>query len=106
MSTLLTRPIVLIMMNNGLGYASIHVFYPNISKFFQSRFNFSMVQAGFISSIPYTVSSLSVPFIGGMISYLGEAYFEFMLFSTVSAVLSVHLFYLAINDVTDEGTVG
>ena len=65
-----------------------------------------MVQAGTISSIPYAVSSLAVPFIGGMISYFGEQYFEFMLFSTVATVLSVHLFYLALSDVTEEGKVG
>ena len=43
MSQLLTRPIILYMIINGLGYASIHAFYPNMSKFFQTRFGFSNV---------------------------------------------------------------
>ena len=34
MSTLLTKTIILFIINNSFGYGCLHAFYPNISKFF------------------------------------------------------------------------
>ena len=31
---LLTKPIILFMIINGLGFSSVQAFYPNLSKFF------------------------------------------------------------------------
>lgn len=41
-----------------------------------------------------------------MSGYLGETYFELMLFGSIAMVLGVHMCYLSISDVTDEGQVG
>ena len=53
---------------NAFGYSSVHAFYPNISKFFQEKFDFSNTEAGVISSIPYGIASISVPVIGSLLS--------------------------------------
>ena len=103
---LLTKPIILFMIINGLGFSSVQAFYPNLSKFFQTRFQFSNVHAGFISSLPYMIASFSVPFFGGLTSYLGDAYFELILFSSISLILACHIYYLRLNDVTEIGAVG
>ena len=102
MRQLLTRPIILFMMVNAFGYASVHAFYPNMSKFLQTRFNYTNVQAGSISSLPYLIASLTVPFLGSCIGYLGESYFELMLFASIAMVLTVHITYLSMSDVTEE----
>ena len=52
---------------NGFGYSSVHAFYPNMSKFFQEKFDFANTEAGVISSIPYGVASISVPVIGSLL---------------------------------------
>jgi len=103
MSTLLNKTIILFIMNNAFGYGCLHAFYPNISKFFQDRFQFEPLYAGFISAIPYMFQSLSVPFLGGLTSYYGEAYFEILLFTSVAILLIIHSYYLFIPDVTEEG---
>ena len=94
------------MIVNGFGYAGIHAFYPNMSKFFQVRFQFSNVQAGSISSLPYAIASISVPFFGGFTSYLGESYFEVLTFCSISFVFFTHLYLLMLSDVTQEGMDG
>ena len=86
------------MIINGCGYSSVHAFYPNLSKFFQSRFGFSNVAAGSISSIPYLIASFSVPFLGSISGMLGEAYFELMLFCSIGLILCVHVIYLTMAD--------
>ena len=53
MANILNRTIVLFIINNAFGYGSVHALYPNISKFFQDRFQFTPLYAGFISSLPY-----------------------------------------------------
>ena len=103
MSTLLNKTIILFIMNNAFGYGCLHAFYPNISKFFQDKFQFEPLYAGFISAIPYMFQSLSVPFLGGLTSYYGEAYFEVLLFTSVAIILTIHAYYLFIPDVTEEG---
>ena len=103
MSTLLNKTIILFIMNNAFGYGCLHAFYPNISKFFQDKFQFEPLYAGFISAIPYMFQSLSVPFLGGLTSYYGEAYFEILLFTSVAILLAIHAYYLFIPDVTGEG---
>ena len=103
MSTLLNKTIILFIMNNAFGYGCLHAFYPNISKFFQDKFQFEPLYAGFISAIPYMFQSLSVPFLGGLTSYYGEAYFEILLFTSVAIILTIHAYYLFIPDVTEEG---
>ena len=106
MLTLLNKTIILFIMNNAFGYGCLHAFYPNISKFFQDKFQFEPLYAGFISAIPYMFQSLSVPFLGGLTSYYGEAYFEVLLFTSVAIILTIHAYYLFIPDVTEEGQVG
>lgn len=101
MMHLLTRPVLLFMLINAFGYASIHAFYPNMSKFFQSRFLYSNVQAGFISSLPYLIASFAVPFLGSLTAYFGEEYFEIMMFGAISLVLVVHMSYLSMSDTTE-----
>lgn len=64
------------------------------------------MQAGSISSLPYLVASFTVPFLGSLTSYLGETYFELMLFASIAMVLAVHICYLTLSDVTEEGEVG
>ena len=86
------------MIVNGMGYSSVHAFYPNMSKFFQSRFGFSNVAAGSISSLPYLIASFSVPFLGSLTGMLGEAYFELMLFLAIGMVAGVHTLYLTVSD--------
>ena len=82
------------MVCNSFGYASVHGFYPNMSKFFQTKFQFSNVDAGHISSIPYLIASFSVPFMGSAICYIGDHYFEILLFASIGMVLSIHMTYL------------
>ena len=53
MANILNRTIILFIINNAFGYGSVHALYPNISKFFQDRFQFTPLYAGFISSLPY-----------------------------------------------------
>ena len=86
------------MIVNGLGYSSVHAFYPNMSKFFQTRFLFTNVEAGFISSLPYAIASFSVPFLGGFTSYAGEAYFEILMFFAIGLLFITHLTYLSMSD--------
>ena len=52
------------------------------------------------------IASFSVPFFGGLTSYLGDAYFELILFSSISLILACHIYYLRLNDVTEIGAVG
>ena len=94
------------MVINATGYASIHSFYPNMSKFFQVRFDYTNVQAGCFSSLPYLIASFSVPFLGSFIGYLGEQYFEIMLFGSIAMVITVHVAYLSLSDVTDSSQAG
>jgi hypothetical protein len=53
MANILNRTIILFIINNAFGYGSVHALYPNISKFFQDRFQYTPLYAGFISSLPY-----------------------------------------------------
>ena len=91
------------MLINSFGYASIHAFYPNMSKFYQTKFGFSNVEAGHISSIPYLIASFSVPVLGTLITHLGEAYFELLLFVSIFMVFGVHVAYLMFQDVGESG---
>ena len=88
------------MVCNAFGYASVHAFYPNMSKFFQSKFQFSNVEAGHISSIPYLIASFTVPLLGTALTYFGESYYEVMLFGSIGMILMVHMTYLMMRDVT------
>ena len=90
----ITRPLLLFMVCNSFGYASVHAFYPNMSKFFQTKFQFSNVDAGHISSIPFLVASFSVPLMGSAIAYIGDSYFEILLFASVGMILTIHMTYL------------
>lgn len=96
---------MLFMVINAFGYASIHAFYPNMSKFFRTRFGYSSVEAGHISSLPYLIASFVVPFLGSLTSYLGSSYFELMLFYSVAMIMTVHMVYLSLQDVS-EGEIG
>lgn len=93
------------MLINAFGYASIHAFYPNLSKFFQIRFGYSNVEAGHVSSLPYLIASLAVPFLGTLIGYLGSQYFELMLFTSIAMILVVHMSYLSLSDSTTAESV-
>ena len=95
---LLSRQVLIIMVINAMGYASVHAFYPNMSKFFQNRFGFSNVEAGHISSLPYLIASFAVPIFGSVSSVIGDAYFELMLFAAIGMVFAVHVMYLSISD--------
>jgi len=94
------------MVVNAFGYASVHAFYPNMSKFFRTRFGYSNIDAGHISAIPYLIASLLVPFLGSLTGYLGEGYFELMLFYAIAMILVVHVCYLSLSDVAEDGAVG
>ena len=98
----ITRPLLLFMVCNSFGYASVHAFYPNMSKFFQTKFQFSNVDAGHISSIPFLVASFSVPLMGSAIAYIGDSYFEILLFISVGMILTIHMTYLLQSDVIGE----
>lgn len=87
------------MISNAFGYASVHAFYPNMSKFYQLRFNFRNVDAGHISSIPYLIASFTVPFLGSLLNRLGEGYFEALLIVSISIVLVCHGVFLSLSDV-------
>jgi len=52
---------------DSLGYSAIHAFYPNMSKFFQEKYDFTNTEAGMISSLPYLIASLSVPIFGSLL---------------------------------------
>ena len=106
MSTLLTKTIILFIINNSFGYGCLHAFYPNISKFFQDRWHYTPLYAGFISSIPYMFQSFSAPLLGGVTTYYGEAYFEILLFYSVAILLTIHVYYLMIPDFSEEGQIG
>ena len=84
------------MVINAFGYAAIHAFYPNMSKFFQTKFNFTNVEAGTISSLPYLIASFTVPFLGSLTAYLGEKYFELLLALSSGMVVIVHMCYLSL----------
>ena len=103
MSNILNRTIVLFIINNAFGYGSVHALYPNISKFFQDRFSFTPLYAGFISSLPYMCQSASSPFLGGVTSYFGKAYFEPLLLFSVALLFSIHVYYCMLSDVSEEG---
>jgi nitrate/nitrite transporter NarK len=94
------------MVVNGFGYSSVHAFYPNMSKFFQVRFQFSNTQAGTISSLPYLIASFTVPIIGTLINRLGELYFELLIFVSLVMILTTHFIYLVLADVTLSGMEG
>ena len=98
MSSLLTKTIILFIINNSFGYGCLHAFYPNISKFFQDRWQFTPLYAGFISSIPYMFQSVTAPLLGGITTYYGEAYFEILLFYSVALLLIIHVYYMLIPD--------
>ena len=94
------------MVINSFGYASMHAFYPNMSKFFQTKFQFTNVDAGHISSIPYLIASFTVPIFGTMLNYFGESYYEILLFFSIGMILTVHMTYLMLSDVTDPDATG
>jgi len=56
------------------------------------------VQAGSISSLPYMVASVAVPFLGSLSGMMGDSYFELMLFSSIGMVFAVHVMYLSMRD--------
>ena len=60
----------------SLGYAVVHAFYPNMSKFLQQNYGLSSVHAGHISSIPYMTGSITVPIFGQVLAYFGEIHYE------------------------------
>ena len=94
------------MVINSFGYASMHAFYPNMSKFFQTKFQFNNVDAGHISSIPYLIASFTVPIFGTALNYFGESYYEILLLFSIGMILSVHMTYLMLRDVTDPDATG
>ena len=59
------------------------------------------MDSGHISSIPYLIASFSVPFLGSLISRMGESYFEVLLMGAIGMVLGVHITYLMLQDVSD-----
>ena len=78
---------------NSFGYASVHAFYPNMSKFFQEKFHFNNTEAGVISSIPYAIASVSVPIIGSLLrGKTDQVYLDFMILG-LGCIFVVHLFY-------------
>ena len=98
----ITRPILLFMVCNSFEFSSVRAFYPNMSKFFQTKFGFSNVDAGHISSIPVLVASFTAPLMGSAVAYIGDSYFEILLFSSVGMILFTYMTYLLQTDVTGE----
>ena len=94
------------MVINSFGYASMHAFYPNMSKFFQTKFQFSNVDAGHISSIPYLIASFTVPIFGTALNYFGDSYYEILLLASIGMIFTVHVTYLSLSDITGEGAQG
>lgn len=70
------REIWFMVAISSLGFAVVHSFYPNMSKFLQQNYGMSNVHAGHLSSIPYMVGSVSVPIFGQVLAYFGEAHYE------------------------------
>ena len=83
----------LFLIVTGLTYAGIHGFYPNLSKFFQQRFNYNNEEAASITAAPYLLGSIVTPLCGSLLSKLGPNHFEKIIMIAVIALLSVHLVY-------------
>ena len=66
-----------------------------MSKFFQEKFDFTNIEAGSISSLPYLVASFTVPIFGVLIKRVEhDKVYEFGLMIGLSAVLFSHFCYL------------
>lgn len=84
-----------LMAVDAFGYSSVHAFYPNMSKFFQEKFDFTNIEAGSISSLPYLVASFTVPLFGVLIKKVKhDKVYEFGLMIGLSAVFFSHFCYL------------
>lgn len=75
------------------GFSGIHSFYANMSKFFITRFNFTAIEAGHISSLPYLVASFSTPLLGAFLYKVGKTQYYNLLLLSVSCVAYVHFQY-------------
>ena len=85
---------------DALGYSSIHAFYPNMSKFFQEKFDFTNTEAGTTSSLPYLIASLSVPVFGSIIYRIGDKNYPLGILFSLATLLITHLSYLLIPEQT------
>ena len=47
-----------------------------------------------------------MPFLGSLVTYMGSAYFELLNFASIGLVLTVHMYFLSLSDITEEGQVG
>ena len=94
------------MVVYGAGYAGIHAFYPNMSKFFQQKFQFTNVDAGHIAAIPYLVASFCTPAFGSVLNKIGDTFYESLLFVCIATIFMIHSFYMVKGDsaVGEEGS--
>jgi len=83
---------------SSFGYSSVHSFYPNMSKFFQERFDFSNTEAGSISSVPYLIASFTVPIIGTLVQKVGDKHYEVILMASLGLICITHMSYLLMPD--------
>jgi len=93
------------MVVYGAGYSGIHAFYPNMSKFFQQKFQFTNVDAGHIAAIPYLVASFCTPAFGSILNKIGDTFYESLLFVCICTIFSIHSFYMVHGD-AEPGTEG
>ena len=84
----------ILVMTYTMGFASIHSFYPNMSKFLQQNYGYSNADAGHLSSIPYVVASFTVPMFGNLLTWLGEKYFERCFELAMFMICLAHVLFL------------
>ena len=92
----LPRKFWLFCIVDAFGYSSVHAFYPNMSKFFQEKFDFNNTQAGVISSIPYGIAAFSVPIVGSLLRGRSDKVYEDSMLTALLLVFGTHAFYLMI----------
>jgi len=91
----LPLPFYLFLLATSSCYAGINGFYPNLSKFFQQRFNYNNEEAARIIAAPYMLGSIVTPLFGWLLSTVGPIYFENIMLLSVALLFSVHgLYYL------------
>lgn len=85
-------------------YATIHSFYPNMSKFLQQNYGFNNAEAGHISSVPYLLASVMVPLFGQLLAIVGTSYYLWFSTASMSLVCTAHiLFFLFFEDLGADG---
>ena len=89
----LPLPFYLFVVVAAVGLGGIHGFYPNLSKFFQERFNYDNEEAARITAAPYMVGSIVTPLSGFLLTKVGPNYYEKIIMVSLALLLAVHAAY-------------